>query len=151
MSQLKLWEHTESLKHYLLGQFPLTVGKYKNRVKGLLRGRDATGVRLDCHHVPHDGTSYIERESGIVVAIPEDVHSWLHKVRDRAARNEELKQQVENDYDFIRGIMKKRGYSDELIDESLQLVHHGNEHASYRNPYTGQRVTVNLYKNERGK
>jgi hypothetical protein len=138
-----------SLKDLALGSFPLTVGKYRDRTVGPLRGHDKTGVRLDCHHAPHDDTQDVPRNDGTVIALPEDVHGQLHRLRDKYKFRESLKEQVENDFDFIRDQLKKRGYPEDLIDESLQLVHHGNQGMSYINPYTGKRVLVDLYSNNK--
>jgi len=134
-----------SFRERILGLVPLSVGKYGDRVKGKRRGHDVTGKRLDCHHVPHAYTTNIPLNEGTAVAIPKDTHGWLHRVRDQYRIKETLYDQVENDYDFIRDQLKRRGYSDELIDESLKLTHLSNRQLSYRNPYTGQTMVVDIY------
>lgn len=133
------------LANKYLGQLLLTVGKYKNRLRGECRGLDATGVRLDCHHVPHGGTTEIPRPDGTAVAIPEDIHSWLHRMRDKQAGHEHPRTQIIKDFGVMRERLLERGATPEMIEESLELIHARNRALTYIDPKTGKPKTVNLY------
>lgn len=134
-----------ALKHKLLGSIILSVGKYKNRVKGALRDVDSKGIRLDCHHMPHDGTTLVPREEGTALAIPEDLHVKLHTKRYKKVPKEDLHTQVENDFDFIRTGLRQRGYPDDMIDEARWLVHERNRNMHFYSNPEGRIIVVNLY------
>jgi hypothetical protein len=134
-----------TLRHKVLGSAVLSVGRYCDRVKAEKRGFDLWGNRLDCHHIPHDNTTIVPRPAGTAIAIPEDVHKEVHKLRDAKKWQEHVLTQVRNDMEIIRWRMLPRGSTEQELAEALELVHEHNGKVRYTDPETGEQKTVDLY------
>ncbi len=137
--------YTDPQAKNLLGSATLTVGRYGDRAMGPGRGHDAMGMRLDAHHTPRDASTVLPRADGTAVAIPWDVHRFLHKVRDRHSIKENSYEMVRNDFEFLLRELGSRGYTKKQLMISEQQVHDRNSAVTYRDPNTGEERTVNLY------
>lgn len=110
-----------------LGAVALSVGRYGDRVFGPGRGFDSRGVRLDLHHSPHDTMSHLHRGDGTAIAIAEDVHKFLHRVRDRHRVRENTYDNVTNDFELLLRELAPRGYTERQIKQAREQVHERNE------------------------
>jgi len=110
-----------------LGSAALTVGPYTERERGPGRGFDTKGVRLDLHHTPHDTMTKLSRNDGISVAIPEDIHKHLHRLRDRYRMQENTYDNVTSDFELLLIQLAPRGYTREEILNAREEVHTRND------------------------
>ncbi len=117
--------HMHDPQEMQLSMHALTVGRYGDRVTGLKRGFDATGVRLDAHHMPHDETTSVHREDGTAMAVPEDIHQALHRQLG-SGKEKPILDAIEDDFSFLAPRLHARGYHEEHIRRAKEAVHQRN-------------------------